>query len=203
MKSSPFPESPKRKKKSSTYLIDFAKKHKLSYQRDRVGNLLISKPATKGMEQMKRHYPAVAMSIWWERSMPKYQHDFDKDPIEAYIEDGWVKARGTTLGADDGIGIAASLAVLASDSIAHGPLECLFTIDEESGMTGALGLQPGFLKGSVLLNLDSEDEGEIFIGCAGGIDTVASYKYKKRRIKKKLDCHSGKGRRLAGRSFRR
>jgi dipeptidase D len=104
------------------------------------------------------------------------KHDFDKDPISAYLEDGWVKAKGTTLGADDGIGIAASLAILASDTIEHGPLECLFTIDEESGMTGALGLQPGFLKGSVLLNLDSEDEGEIFIGCAGGADTVATIK---------------------------
>jgi dipeptidase D len=112
------------------------------------------------------------------------KHDFDKDPISAYLEDGWVKAKGTTLGADDGIGIAASLAILASDTIEHGPLECLFTIDEESGMTGALGLQPGFLKGSVLLNLDSEDEGEIFIGCAGGADTVATFNYKKGRLKR-------------------
>jgi dipeptidase D len=112
------------------------------------------------------------------------KHDFDSDPIKAYIEDGWVRARGTTLGADDGIGIAASLAILASHKIEHGPLECLFTIDEESGMTGALGLQPGFLKGSILLNLDSEDEGEIFIGCAGGTDTVASYHYKKNRLKR-------------------
>jgi dipeptidase D len=100
------------------------------------------------------------------------------------MEDGWVKAKGTTLGADDGIGIAASLAILASDSIEHGPIECLFTIDEESGMTGALGLQPGFLKGSILLNLDSEDEGEIFIGCAGGTDTVATFKYKTSRVKR-------------------
>ena len=112
------------------------------------------------------------------------EHDFARDPIHAYMEDGWVKARGTTLGADDGIGIAASMAILASDKIEHGPLECLFTVDEESGMTGALGLQPGFLKGTILLNLDSEDEGEIFIGCAGGMDTVATYKYKTVRVKK-------------------
>jgi len=112
------------------------------------------------------------------------EHDFSRDPISAYIEKGWVKAHGTTLGADDGIGIAASMAILASDHIAHGPLECLFTVDEESGMTGALGIQPGFMKGSVLLNLDSEDEGEIFIGCAGGVDTVATYNYKRSRLKR-------------------
>ncbi len=92
-----------------------------------------------------------------------------------------MKAKGTTLGADDGIGIAASLAILASEKVKHGPLECLFTIDEESGMTGALGLQPGFIKGSILLNLDSEDEGEIFMGCAGGIDTVAQLRLKRKR----------------------
>ncbi|MCK4751425.1 MAG: beta-Ala-His dipeptidase, partial [Bacteroidales bacterium] len=109
-------------------------------------------------------------------------HDFDLDPIRPVFENGWVKAKGTTLGADDGIGMAASLAILASGDVEHGPLECLFTVDEESGMTGALGLQPGFLKGSVLLNLDSEDEGEIFIGCAGGIDTVATLKCKKKRV---------------------
>jgi dipeptidase D len=112
------------------------------------------------------------------------KHDFSKDPIDAFVEDGWVKARGTTLGADDSIGIAASLAILASHSIEHGPLECLFTVDEESGMTGALGLQPGFLKGNILLNLDSEDEGEIFIGCAGGTDTVATFRYKSVRAKR-------------------
>src|SRR5690606_4442999 len=103
------------------------------------------------------------------------EFDFDNDPIEPMIVDGWVKANGTTLGADCGIGIAAQLAVLTTEKIKHGPLECLITVDEETGLTGAFNLQPGFLTGSVLLNLDSEDEGEIFIGCAGGVDTLATF----------------------------
>ena len=177
------PRISKKEEKIIAYLVDFAKGHKLSYNKDRVGNLLISKPATKGMGRKKGVILQSHADMVGEKNA-EIKHDFEKDPITTYEEDGWIKAKGTTLGADDGIGIAASLAILASDTIEHGPLECLFTIDEESGMTGALGLQPGFLKGSVLLNLDSEDEGEIFIGCAGGIDTVAVYKYKKRRIKR-------------------
>lgn len=106
-------------------------------------------------------------------------HDFDKDPIKPYIDGEWVKAKGTTLGADDGIGIAAALAVLTDENIQHGPLECLFTVDEETGLTGAFALQPGFFQGKILLNLDSEDEGEIFIGCADGIDTVIRLPYRK------------------------
>jgi dipeptidase D len=107
-------------------------------------------------------------------------HDFENDPIQAFIDGDWVKARGTTLGADDGIGIASQMAILASRELSHGPIECLFTVDEETGLTGAMALEPGFLKGTVLLNLDSEDEGELFIGCAGGIDTIASFHYKTR-----------------------
>jgi len=162
------------------YLEGFAREHKLPSKKDRVGNLLISKPATRGMEHRKGIILQSHVDMVGEKHAD-IRHDFHKDPILAYVEDGWVKAKGTTLGADDGIGIAASQAILSSESIEHGPLECLFTIDEESGMTGALGLQPGFLKGSVLLNLDSEDEGEIFIGCAGGMDTVATYKYKRQK----------------------
>ena len=173
----------KKEDKIIAYLTGFAKKYKLEHKQDQVGNLLISKPATPGMENRKGIVLQSHADMVGEKHA-EVKHDFDKDPIEAHIEDSWVKARGTTLGADDGIGIAASLAILASDSIAHGPLECLFTIDEESGMTGALGLQPGFLQGTVLLNLDSEDEGEIFIGCAGGTDTVATFKYKTVRVKR-------------------
>ncbi len=165
------------------YLISFAKKHQLKHQQDQVGNLLISKPASKGMEDRKGVILQSHVDMVGEKHA-SVVHDFSKDPIDAYQEDGWVKARGTTLGADDGIGIAASMAILASDAIEHGPLECLFTVDEESGMTGALGLQPGFLKGTILLNLDSEDEGEIFIGCAGGTDTVATFRYKTSRVKR-------------------
>ncbi len=175
------PRISKKEEKIITYLISFAKKHKLSHKKDRVGNLLISKPATKGMEKRKGVILQSHVDMVGEKNS-QVQHDFEKDSIQAYIEDGWVRAKGTTLGADDSIGIAASLAILASNKIKHGPLECLFTVDEESGMTGALGLQPGFMKGSVLLNLDSEDEGEIFIGCAGGSDTVATFKHKRKRV---------------------
>ena len=178
------PRISKKEDQIIAHLIGFAKKHKLEYKQDQVGNLLISKAATAGMENRKGVILQSHADMVGEKHAD-VKHDFTKDPVSAYIEDGWVKARGTTLGADDGIGIAASMAILASDSIEHGPLECLFTIDEESGMTGALGLQPGFLKGTILLNLDSEDEGEIFIGCAGGTDTVATFKYKTVRVKRK------------------
>ena len=107
------------------------------------------------------------------------QHDFLKDPIQTYIDGEWLRAKGTTLGADNGIGVATELAILAADDIEHGPIECLFTIDEETGLTGAFALKEGFMNGDILLNLDSEDEGELFIGCAGGIDTVAEFEYKK------------------------
>jgi len=177
------PRISKKEDQIIAYLIGFAKKQKLSYKQDQVGNLLISKPATPSLENRKGIILQSHADMVGEKHAD-VKHDFDRDPIQAYIEDGWVRAKGTTLGADDGIGIAASMAILASDSIEHGPLECLFTIDEESGMTGALGLQPGFLSGSVLLNLDSEDEGEIFIGCAGGTDTVATYNYKSSRLKR-------------------
>ena len=175
------PRISKKEEKIIAYLEKFASEHKLAHKKDRVGNLLISKPATKGLENRKGVILQSHVDMVGEKHAG-VDHDFDSDSIEAHIEDGWVRARGTTLGADDSIGIAASLAILASSEIKHGPLECLFTVDEESGMTGAFGLKPGFLKGSVLLNLDSEDEGEIFIGCAGGIDTIASYKHKRIRV---------------------
>jgi dipeptidase D len=110
------------------------------------------------------------------------EFDFEKDAIQAYVEDGWVTAKGTTLGADDGIGIAASLAILAAKDIEHGPVECLFTVDEETGLSGAFGLESGFLKSDILLNLDSEDDGQIFIGCAGGMDTTAKLWFTKELV---------------------
>ncbi len=177
------PRISKKEDQIIAYLIGFAKKYELEYKQDQVGNLLISKPATSGMENRKGIILQSHADMVGEKHA-EVKHDFDTDPIDAYMEDGWLRARGTTLGADDGIGLAASMAILASDTIEHGPLECLFTIDEESGMTGALGLQPGFLQGTVLLNLDSEDEGEIFIGCAGGTDTVATFKFKTVRVKR-------------------
>jgi dipeptidase D len=174
------PRISKRETQIIEYLESFARSQGLDCKRDHVGNILISKPATSGMQSLKGVILQSHMDMVGEKNA-HIKHDFAKDPIQPQIDGGWVKANDTTLGADDGIGIAASLAILASDQVRHGPLECLFTTDEESGMTGALGLQPGFVKGSVLLNLDSEDEGEIFIGCAGGIDTVASLRLKRKR----------------------
>lgn len=174
------PRISKQEKKIVAYLEAFAQEKGLNYQVDQVGNVLISKAASPGMENRKGMILQSHLDMVGEKHA-EVNHDFSRDPILPVLEDAWVKASGTTLGADDGIGIAAAMAILASDTISHGPLECLFTADEESGMTGALGLKPGFLKGSILLNLDSEDEGEIFIGCAGGIDTVANLKLKRKR----------------------
>ena len=179
------PRISKQEEQIIEYLENFARRHKLDVQRDGSGNVLITKDATPGMESRRGVVLQSHLDMVGEKHAD-IDHDFSRDPIQAVIKEGWVKARGTTLGADDGIGIAASLAVLASEKISHGPIECLFTSDEESGMTGALGIQPGFMKGSVLLNLDSEDEGEIFIGCAGGIDTVAVLKLKKKRAVRNL-----------------
>lgn len=174
------PRISKQEKKIVAYLEDFAREKGLTCEVDHVGNVLICKAATPGMESRKGMILQAHLDMVGEKHA-EVRHDFTSDPIQPFIEDGWVKAKGTTLGADDGIGIAAAMAILASDTISHGPLECLFTADEESGMTGAFGLKPGFLKGTILLNLDSEDEGEIFIGCAGGIDTVAKLKLKLKR----------------------
>ena len=144
---------------------------------DEAGNVLIKKPATPGKENLQTVVLQSHIDMVCEKNND-VQHDFLTDPIETEIDGEWLKAKGTTLGADNGIGVATELAILADDSIEHGPLECLFTVDEETGLTGAFALQEGFMSGDILLNLDSEDEGEIFIGCAGGIDSVAEFTYK-------------------------
>jgi len=159
------------------YVINFAKKNNLEYEVDAVGNVVIRKPATKGMENRKGvifqgHLDMVP------QANSDIKHDFEKDSIKPRIDGEWVKATGTTLGADNGIGVSTALAVLESKDIAHGPVEALFTIDEETGMTGAFGLKPGYLKGDILMNLDSEDEGELFIGCAGGTNGGFTFNYK-------------------------
>ncbi len=163
------------------YLSRFSKKYKLNFKKDKTGNCLISKPASEGFENRQTVILQSHLDMVGEKLMD-VTHDFSRDPIRAVEDNGWVTAEGTTLGADDGIGVAASLAILASDTIQHGPLECLFTVDEETGMTGAFGLEKDFMTGRILLNLDSEDEGEIFIGCAGGIDTVGRFKKKTKRV---------------------
>ncbi len=143
---------------------------------DHVGNVVIKKPATPGMENRKTVVLQGHLDMVPQKNNDT-AHDFLKDPIQPFVDGEWVKARGTTLGADNGIGVAAAMAVLQDKDLVHGPIECLFTIDEETGMTGAFGLQPGLLKGDILINLDSEDEGELYIGCAGGIDTNAVFSF--------------------------
>lgn len=175
------PRPSKKEEKIRQFLLEFAKENKLEAKTDEVGNVLIFKPATPGMENAPTIILQTHMDMVCEKNSDK-TFDFDNDPIEPVITGDWVKANGTTLGADCGIGIAAQLAVLNSEEIKHGPLECLITVDEETGLTGAFALKPGFLCGKILLNLDSEDEGEIFIGCAGGIDTVATFTYQKEEI---------------------
>ncbi|MFR9635460.1 MAG: aminoacyl-histidine dipeptidase [Rikenellaceae bacterium] len=156
------------------WLIEVAKENNLQYKKDSVGNLLIKASATAGYEGCKGITMQAHVDMVCEKNSDS-EHDFTKDPIETYIEDGWVKARGTTLGADCGIGVAAALAALTDPTLEHGEIEALFTVDEERGLTGAFGLGEGMINGDYLLNLDSEDEGEIFIGCAGGVDTTARF----------------------------
>ena len=170
------PRPSKKEEQIRKFLLDFAEKNGLESKTDKAGNVLILKPATPGMENAPTVILQTHMDMVCEKNSDKV-FDFDKDPIEPIIVDGWVKAKGTTLGADCGIGIAGQMAVLTSDKIKHGPIECLITVDEETGLTGAFELEAGFLTGSILLNLDSEDEGEIFIGCAGGVDTLAYFDY--------------------------
>jgi dipeptidase D len=158
------------------YLLDFAKNNGLESKEDNVGNILIIKPATPGMENRKTIVLQSHMDMVGEKNAD-YPHDWAKDPIIPIVMDGWVKARGTTLGADDGIGIASQMAILTDNELQAGRIECLFTVDEESGMTGAINLKPDFFTGRILLNLDSEDEGILFIGCAGGMDTVGTMTY--------------------------
>lgn len=171
------PRPSKKEEKIAAWLMAFGRAQGLESLQDAVGNVLIRKPATAGMESRKTVVLQSHMDMVCEKNAD-VDHDFDKDPILSRIEDGWVKATGTTLGADDGIGMAAQLALLEAKDIAHGPIECLITVDEETGLSGAFGLDPDFLKGKILLNLDSEDEGELFIGCAGGKDTVAKLPYR-------------------------
>ncbi len=165
------PRPSKKEEKIIAWLLEFGREHQLETLRDEIGNVVIRKPGTKGLENAPWVCLQGHVDMVCEKDSDRV-HDFEKDPIDAYIEEGWVKARGTTLGADNGIAVAAMLALLEAKDIAHGPLECLFTIDEETGLTGAFGLDPGLLKSRILLNLDSEDDGEFFIGCAGGKDTV-------------------------------
>ncbi len=156
-----------------TMIEQWCDQHGISHQRDDIGNLIIRKPATQGMEDRKVVVMQGHVDMVPQKNADS-RHDFERDPIRPIVDGDWVTADGTTLGSDNGIGVAAALAVLVEEGIEHGPLEILLTIDEESGMTGAKGLKPGWLEGEILLNLDTEDEGELYVGCAGGIDVSAS-----------------------------
>ncbi len=171
------PRPSKKEERIIAYLKDFGGKKKLETKTDAAGNVLIYKPATKGYETHKTVILQSHIDMVCEKNSD-VPFNFETDPIQTYIEDDWVKARGTTLGADNGIGMSMMLAVLASDDLKHPALECLFTVDEETGLTGAFALKQNFLSGEVLINLDSEDDGEIFVGCAGGIDTTVVLSYK-------------------------
>ncbi|KIO37618.1 aminoacyl-histidine dipeptidase [Shewanella sp. cp20] len=163
------PHPSKHEQALSQYIQNWAKDKQLSVVEDKVGNLIIKKPATPGMENRKVVALQAHIDMVPQKNADKV-HDFEKDPIEAYVDGDWVKAKGTTLGSDNGIGMASALAILGSDDIPHGPLEVLLTIDEEAGMTGAFGLEAGYLDAEILINTDSEQEGEIYMGCAGGVD---------------------------------
>ena len=172
------PRPSKREEKIIEWLVAFAQKHNIEYQKDDTGNVVMRMPATAGYENR----PAIILQSHMDMVCEKnsdVEFDFDNDPIRTRIDGEWVRAEGTTLGADCGIGMAAALAVLLDTSLERPAIEALFTVDEETGLTGAFGLGEGMLTGKYLVNLDSEDEGEIFIGCAGGIDTVARMDYDK------------------------
>lgn len=155
------------------HIMGWAKEKGLHAERDQVGNILIRKPATAGMENRKPVVLQAHLDMVPQKNNDTV-HDFTKDPIQPYIDGEWVKARGTTLGADNSIGMASALAVLADDSVEHGPLEVLLTMTEEAGMDGAFGLQANWLQADILINTDSEEEGEIYMGCAGGIDFIST-----------------------------
>lgn len=168
------PRPSHKEQKMGAFLVDFGKKHGLETLQDSTGNVLIRKPATKGMENLKTTVLQSHMDMVCEKEAG-LNFDFEKDAIQTYIDGDWLKAKGTTLGADDGIGVAMQMAILADDTIQHGPLECLFTVCEEEGLNGAMDLEAGFMKADYLINLDSEDEGLIFVSCAGGANTKATF----------------------------
>ena len=177
------PRPSKKEGKIIQFIREFGEKLNLKTSVDNVGNVVIRKPATRGMENRKMVILQSHLDMVPQKNNDTI-HDFEKDPIQTYVDGEWVRARGTTLGSDNGMGVAAAMAVLESADISHGPLEALFTIDEETGMTGAFNLKRGMLKGDILLNMDSEDEGELYIGCAGGLDATVFLPYREAPVPK-------------------
>lgn len=171
------PRPSKKEEKVIRFMLAYARSLGLESFKDSVGNVIIRKPASSGMEDRKAVVLQAHLDMVHQKNEDT-EFDFEQQGIAMYAEGDWVKAKGTTLGADNGMGVAAIMAVLANDAIAHPPLEALFTVDEETGMTGAKGLEPGLIKGEILLNLDTEEDDEIDIGCAGGVDVTARGTYK-------------------------
>jgi len=171
------PRPSHKKEEIGAFLVNFGKSLGLETQQDEIGNVLVRKPATPGMENRKAVILQAHMDMVPQKNS-SVPHDFQKDPIDAYIDGEWVTAHDTTLGADNGIGLAAAMTVLQSKDIKHPAIEMFITADEETGMFGAFGLQPNFLKGDILINMDSEDEGELYVGCAGGVDANITFRYK-------------------------
>jgi dipeptidase D len=170
------PRPSKKEDQIREFIFNFGKNLGLETIQDEVGNVIIRKPATAGMENRKGVILQGHLDMVPQKNSDKV-HDFEKDPIETIVDGEWVRANGTTLGSDNGMGVAAAMAVLEATNMQHGPVEALFTSDEETGMTGATGLKPGVLKGDILLNMDSEDEGELYIGCAGGTNSNNTFSY--------------------------
>jgi len=190
------PRPSKKEEKIRQYLLDFAAKHNIEVRTDKVGNVVMAVPATPGHENAPTVILQGHMDMVCESNHKGF--DFENEPIHTIVEGDWVRADGTTLGADNGIGVATSLAAIIDPDLVHGPIEVLVTVDEETGMTGAFNLGEGMITGSILLNLDSEDDAEVFVGCAGGIDTVATFKYERSMTPTdfhyfKLDVSNGLG----------
>ena len=171
------PRPSKKEEKIRQYLLDFAAKHNIEVKTDAIGNVAMFKPATPGKENAPKVVLQSHMDMVCESNNKDF--DFETTPIKTIVDGDWLRADGTTLGADNGIGMAASLAVMVDKDLVHGPVEALFTVDEETGLTGANNLGEGMIDGSILLNLDSEDDAEIFVGCAGGVDTTCTFTYKR------------------------
>ena len=175
------PHPSRKEAKLADYVVSVAKRNNLEYSRDDFGNVIIRKPATPGKENLTPVVMQGHLDMVPEKNSD-VAHDFEKDSIKCFVDGDWVRAKGTTLGSDNGIGVAAALAVMESKDLEHGPVEALFTLDEETGLFGAQALKPGFVNGKILLNLDSEEDGALYIGCAGGQNTFVKFKFDQKDV---------------------
>ena len=182
------PRPSKKEEKIIKYLKNFISGMNLKYRQDKIGNIAISVPATPGYENARKVILQGHIDMVCEKNKST-KHDFENDPIKLVRQDGWIAAEGTTLGSDNGIGVAAGLAIITDKEVVHGPLEILLTVDEETGLTGATNLKKGLINGDILLNLDSEEDGAFYVGCSGGIDTAAEFKLKLTPVQKGMQVY--------------